>query len=99
VCGTKLFESTTKYDSGSGWPSFWKAIETAVDEKSDVSHGMVRTEVTCKKCQAHLGHGMRIISIVILDLSCLLPIVCISPLFRMCVSFLLSNRFAAYSLQ
>ena len=56
-CGTPLFRSTTKYDSGSGWPSFWEPInEKAVEEKSDVGHGMVRTEVLCATCDGHLGH-------------------------------------------
>jgi len=56
-CGTPLFSSETKYDSGSGWPSFWQPIQSeVVDEKTDLSHFMVRTEVVCKKCEAHLGH-------------------------------------------
>lgn len=56
-CGTPLFNSTTKYDSGSGWPSYWEPIEVgAVAEKHDHSHGMVRTEVVCAKCDSHLGH-------------------------------------------
>lgn len=56
-CGTELFSSDTKYDSGSGWPSFFKPInETNVTEKSDVSFGMVRTEVLCAVCDGHLGH-------------------------------------------
>ena len=56
-CATPLFRSTTKYDSGSGWPSFWEPIdEKAVEEKSDESHGMVRTEVVCATCDGHLGH-------------------------------------------
>ena len=56
-CGESLFDSDTKYDSGSGWPSFWQPL---LDEKieyiSDTAYGMVRTEVNCKKCGAHLGH-------------------------------------------
>lgn len=57
VCGARLFDSATKYDSGSGWPSFWAAIDDArVDLHRDTSHGMVRTEVTCRSCGAHLGH-------------------------------------------
>jgi len=57
VCGSELFESSTKYDSGSGWPSFWlplagERVQTHVDR----GHGMVRTEVTCANCGAHLGH-------------------------------------------
>jgi len=56
-CGQPLFESEDKFDSGSGWPSFVRpAEESAVDEHRDVSHGMVRTEVVCAKCQGHLGH-------------------------------------------
>jgi peptide-methionine (R)-S-oxide reductase len=56
-CGTPLFDSATKYDSGSGWPSFYApAAEQAVSTQTDSSHGMVRTEVTCRGCGAHLGH-------------------------------------------
>lgn len=56
-CGTPLFSSETKYDSGSGWPSFWQPLDDAnVQEVPDTSHGMYRIEVTCKKCGAHLGH-------------------------------------------
>ncbi len=56
-CGTPLFDSTTKYDSGSGWPSFHSPKDPAnVVEHQDRSHGMVRTEVVCAKCDAHLGH-------------------------------------------
>lgn len=56
-CGTKLFDGTTKYDSGSGWPSFTQPIkENAVKYKMDTSHGMVRIEALCNVCDAHLGH-------------------------------------------
>jgi peptide-methionine (R)-S-oxide reductase len=52
-----LFESGTKYHSGSGWPSFWQAAaQEAIAEHRDVSHGMVRVEITCKQCGSHLGH-------------------------------------------
>jgi peptide-methionine (R)-S-oxide reductase len=56
-CGAPLFDASTKYDSGSGWPSFTAPVkEGSVDEHRDVSHGMVRTEVTCANCGGHLGH-------------------------------------------
>lgn len=56
-CGNPLFDSTDKFDSGSGWPSFTKPADPAsVDSVSDNSHGMRRTEVLCSKCDAHLGH-------------------------------------------
>src|SRR5687767_9248363 len=56
-CGAELFSSETKYDSGSGWPSFWKPLdESAIDYHSDSSYGMRRIEVMCKRCGAHLGH-------------------------------------------
>ncbi|WP_170003160.1 peptide-methionine (R)-S-oxide reductase MsrB [Pseudopontixanthobacter vadosimaris] len=57
ACGQAVFESSDKYDSGSGWPSFTApASGEAVEEKSDVSHGMTRTEVLCSACDSHLGH-------------------------------------------
>jgi len=57
VCGEPLFSSETKYDSGSGWPSFWEALDPSkVVLHEDRSLGMVRTEVTCARCGAHLGH-------------------------------------------
>ena len=56
-CGHPLFRSEAKYHSGSGWPSFYvPASEGAVEEESDVSHGMRRIEVKCSRCDAHLGH-------------------------------------------
>jgi len=56
-CGNPLFNSETKYDSGSGWPSFWDVIsETSVKEIVDNSHNLHRVEVTCQVCDAHLGH-------------------------------------------
>ncbi len=57
-CGEPLFSSDEKYDSGSGWPSFWKPVdeEHAPTEIRDTSHGMVRVEVRCPSCDAHLGH-------------------------------------------
>ncbi len=57
VCGQELFSSTTKFDAGCGWPSFDAPLaEDRVAERSDMSHGMVRTEVVCSNCGAHLGH-------------------------------------------
>ena len=56
VCDTKLFESDSKFDSGTGWPSFDKAIEGTIDYNNDLSFGMSRNEVSCHKCGSHLGH-------------------------------------------
>ncbi len=56
-CGAELFDSETKFESGSGWPSFTEPkVAEAVEVKRDVSHGMVRTEVVCRACGGHLGH-------------------------------------------
>lgn len=56
-CGNQLFSSDTKFESGTGWPSFYDAANSdAVELKTDYSHGMARTEVICKKCKGHLGH-------------------------------------------
>lgn len=56
-CGANLFSSETKFDSGSGWPSFYDVVDKAnVELISDSSHGMVRTEVVCRSCNGHLGH-------------------------------------------
>lgn len=57
ACDQALFSSETKFKSGSGWPSFWDAVdENRVELREDRSHGMVRTEVRCSRCGAHLGH-------------------------------------------
>jgi peptide-methionine (R)-S-oxide reductase len=56
-CGAELFDSKTKYDSGSGWPSFYEPTDKdQIQEETDRTHGMTRTEVMCKSCGAHLGH-------------------------------------------
>ena len=56
-CGTPLFSSETKFESGTGWPSFFQALNPdAVEEDTDTTHGMVRTEARCRNCGAHLGH-------------------------------------------
>jgi len=57
ACGNKLFKSDSKYESGSGWPSFYEPLsKDAISEESDDSHGMRRTEITCSNCGGHLGH-------------------------------------------
>lgn len=55
-CGSELFDSETKYGSGTGWPSFYDAKEDAVEFRKDTSHGMTRTEAVCATCDGHLGH-------------------------------------------
>ncbi|MEW5747347.1 MAG: peptide-methionine (R)-S-oxide reductase MsrB [Candidatus Thermoplasmatota archaeon] len=56
-CGAELFRSDDKFDSGSGWPSFFAPIdEGLIEERRDISHGMARTEIVCKRCGGHLGH-------------------------------------------
>ena len=56
-CGATLFSSETKFDSGTGWPSFWDGVSAqAITTKEDLTHGMVRTEINCTQCDAHLGH-------------------------------------------
>ena len=57
VCDEELFSSNTKYESGTGWPSFWQPVNAEkVDTEVDQSHGMIRTEAMCASCGAHLGH-------------------------------------------
>jgi peptide-methionine (R)-S-oxide reductase len=57
ACGAELFSADTKFESGTGWPSFWEPAATeAVELHTDVSYGMQRTEVTCRRCGSHLGH-------------------------------------------
>jgi peptide-methionine (R)-S-oxide reductase len=56
ACGNPLFDSSTKYEHGCGWPSFGEALPGAVENVEDRSHGMIRTEVRCARCHSHLGH-------------------------------------------
>lgn len=56
-CGSELFSSGAKYDSGSGWPSFWQAVDPSkIATRTDESHGMLRKEILCARCGSHLGH-------------------------------------------
>jgi len=56
-CGARLFEASTKFDAGCGWPSFYEPVDPhAIEERRDLSHGMIRTETVCAQCGAHLGH-------------------------------------------
>ena len=55
-CGAQLFDASTKFESGTGWPSFYAALPGAVETTTDSSHGMVRTEFHCARCGGHLGH-------------------------------------------
>ena len=55
-CGTELFSSVTKYDSGCGWPAFYEALPDKIEETADNTFGMNRVEITCENCGGHLGH-------------------------------------------
>ena len=56
VCDFSLFESDTKFESGTGWPSFYDALDDTIITKEDLSYGMKRVEISCRNCNAHLGH-------------------------------------------
>ena len=56
VCDFSLFESDTKFESGTGWPSFYDALDDTISTKEDLSYGMKRVEISCRNCNAHLGH-------------------------------------------
>ena len=56
VCDFSLFESVTKFESGTGWPSFYEALDDTITTKEDLSYGMKRVEINCRNCNAHLGH-------------------------------------------
>ena len=56
VCDFSLFESDTKFESGTGWPSFYEALDDTITTKEDLSYGMKRVEISCRNCNAHLGH-------------------------------------------
>ncbi len=56
-CGVTLFDASAKFDAGCGWPSYWQPVEAScIERRRDLSHGMVRVEVRCRQCSAHLGH-------------------------------------------
>lgn len=55
-CAKPLFESQTKFDSGTGWPSYYESVENSIKEIKDSAHGMLRVEVRCESCDSHLGH-------------------------------------------